>query len=123
MFFSATMNALKETSKALKQYGRTVDVASVDHLLNNLEDATDFAEDLNNEYERDAVVDMSAVEEELEAMLQDPEISTDLSVPVLPAPPSSLPMMESPSSSSTLNTQQPSSTESERSQLLAHMAL
>ena len=117
------MNALKETSKALKQYGRTVDVASVDHLLNNLEDATDFAEDLNNEYERDAVVDMSAVEEELEAMLQDPEISTDLSVPVLPAPPSSLPMMESPSSSSTLNTQQPSSTESERSQLLAHMAL
>lgn len=31
------MNALKETSKALKQYGRTVDVASIDHLLNNLE--------------------------------------------------------------------------------------
>lgn len=117
------MNALKETSKALKQYGRTVDVASVDHLLNNLEDATDFAEDLNNEYERDAAVDMSAVEEELEAMLQDPDISTDLTLPNLPIPPPSLPMMESPSSSSTLNAQQPSTTETERSQLLAHMAL
>ena len=123
MFFSATMNALKETSKALKQYGRTVDVASVDHLLNNLEDATDFAEDLNNEYERDASIDMSAVEEELEAMLQDPDISTDLSIPSIPAPPSSLPMLESPSSQSTLKAQQASSTENERSQLLAHMAL
>jgi len=123
MFFSATMNALKETSKALKQYGRTVDVASVDHLLNNLEDATDFAEDLNNEYDRDASIDMNAVEEELEAMLQDPDISTDLGIPSIPISPSSVPMIESSSSQSTLNAQQPSSTENERSQLLAHMAL
>ena len=77
------MNALKETSKALKQYGRTVDVASIDHLLNNLEDATDFAEDLNNEYDRDASIDMGAVEDELEAMLADESISTDLSVPAI----------------------------------------
>jgi len=36
---SATVDALKHTSAALKQYGRTVDVASVDHLLNNMDDA------------------------------------------------------------------------------------
>ena len=114
------MNALKETSKALKQYGRTVDVASIDHLLNNLEDATDFAEDLNNEYDRDASIDMGAVEDELEAMLSDETISTDLSVPVVAT--ASLPVSE-PFAAPPQMQHQPSNTETERSQLLAHMAL
>ena len=113
------MNALKETSKALKQYGRTVDVASIDHLLNNLEDATDFAEDLNAEYDRDASIDMGAVEDELEAMLADETISTDLSIPAA----STTPLPMSDTFAARPQTQQTSSTETERSQLLAHMAL
>lgn len=113
------MNALKETSKALKQYGRTVDVASIDHLLNNLEDATDFAEDLNAEYDRDASIDMSAVEDELEAMLADETISTDLSIPNMNTTP--LPVSDAFAAPS--QAQQPISSETERSQLLAHMAL
>lgn len=117
------MNALKETSKALKQYGRTVDVASIDHLLNNLEDATDFAEDLNNEYDRDASIDMGAVEDELEAMLADESISTDLSVPVINT--AQLPLSDAfpVVQQSQQQHQQPNPTENERSQLLAHMAL
>ena len=114
------MNALKETSKALKQYGRTVDVASIDHLLNNLEDATDFAEDLNAEYDRDASIDMGAVEDELEAMLADPDISTDLAVLAGNMPP--LPVSEGVSAPQHTQ-QQPGSADNERSQLLAHMAL
>ena len=89
-------------------------------MLNNLEDASDFAEDLSAEYERDTSIDMGAVEEELESLLADPDVSTDLPVPApnFPTVPAADKFPVPPS-----HNQQSQSAESERSQLLAHMEL
>ena len=93
----------------------------VAHLCAVTEDAQDFAEDINNEFDRDSNIDLGAVEDELEAMLADPDISTDM-----PAPSSSTqPLSLSPPDYERQPIPPPArnSGENERSKLLAHMAL
>jgi len=85
------------------------------------EDATDFAEDLSTEFSDRDTVDLGAVEEELEAMLADPDISTD----ILPSSSTAAPAFNIAVPSYEHKPIPPparSSNESERSQLLAHMA-
>ena len=85
------------------------------------EDATDFAEDLNAEFSDRDTVDLGAVEDELEAMLNDPDISTD----IIPSSSTAAPALNIavPSYEHTpIPPPARSGNESERSQLLAHMA-
>jgi len=85
-----------------------------------LEDANDFAEDLSAEYERDTSIDLGAVEDELESLLNDPDVTTDLAMPApnFPTIPAADQFPVPPS-----HHKQSQSAENERSQLLAHMEL